>query len=405
MNLINENNMNIKEKEKEKENMENFNINNFNNLNNSNNDINEINNNNIQGKKITHRPSWEKIENTENLAIDESEINIDKDNDKEKDRDNELFLNQEIKIRTKTEIEKYEVNKNEENNNNKNIKNYNIPNENNINNDDNNNKSPLSEINIFSNISNRFMNFFNTNNNNLTQKNNNNKNPISNNNNKNNLRGKVDSIKNNNSTNNNNNNIQIDINHNSNNNSNNLINFEKIFSDYSSLIKSINSLDQKKKIILEKAISREISSIIKEFIPHFANFNYEITDAIDLLVDFSTKFKLEKEKVNFYVTFLNSNFYTIKNKLPFISNKGFEISKQNSRKNKFKDFKIDLLLHTVNYLDIRSKMNILLVNKFMYTKNKKKIYLKVLKNAEKFNMLKINSRFKFWGNLLNVVTY
>lgn len=183
------------------------------------------------------------------------------------------------------------------------------------------------------------------------------------------------------------------------------LNIPKLFRNHANIVSAFNGLDNRKKMLVEKAIKKEISSIIKEFIPHFANFNYDISEAIDLLVDLSTRFKLEKEKINFYVTFLNSNFYTIKNKSAIITGKGELTIQQNSlKKNKIKDPKIDCLLSCLNFLDDRSKLGLLGVNKTISIKHRKKIYFKILKNAEKQNNLPNSLRLGLWKQILDVVS-
>lgn len=155
---------------------------------------------------------------------------------------------------------------------------------------------------------------------------------------------------------------------------------------------------------MEKAICREISNIVKEFIPHFANFNYEISEAIDLLVELSTKFKLEKEKLNYFITYLNSNFSTIKNKIGTLTKKGnYEKERNTLKKNKIKEIKIDSILLSLNFLDNKSKIKILEINKNLNTKSKKKIYFKILKNCEKENKLTMEIRLNIWKRILEVV--
>lgn len=244
---------------------------------------------------------------------------------------------------------------------------------------------------LFGNMTSKLMNFFSGNNN---INNSNNKNASSDANKKN-LRGLIDSsaniILNNTSP------LAIET-------KPDVLEISKIFVNYPKIISSYNNLDKKKRGLLEKAISREIANIIKEFIPHFANFNYEISEAIDLLVELSTKFKLEKEKLNYFITYLNSNFHTIKNKIAFISPKGeFGFERKTLKKNKIREMKFDSILLSLDYLDNKAKLNMLLINKTFSNKNKKKIFYKVLKSLEKENKLTNEMRLNIWKKILNVV--
>jgi hypothetical protein len=185
-----------------------------------------------------------------------------------------------------------------------------------------------------------------------------------------------------------------------------ILEIQNIFFNYPKIISSYNSLDSKKKNLLEKAISREIANIIKEFIPHFANFNYEISEAIDLLVELSTIFKLEKEKLNYFITYVNSNFYTIKNKIASISANGeFAFDSKNVKKNKVREIKFDSIMLSLKYLDNKTKLKMLQINKSFTNKNQKKIYYKILKGLEKENKLTNEIRLNLWKKILNVVCF
>jgi len=180
----------------------------------------------------------------------------------------------------------------------------------------------------------------------------------------------------------------------------------KIFINYPNILSRFHDLDIKKKNLFEKAILREIFIIIKEFIPHFANFKYEISEAIDLLVDLSTKFKLEKEKLNYFITYLNSNFYTIKNKIARLNHLGRYISERNSLKKKnIKEIKIDSIILSINYLDNKSKLRLLEINKNFRIKNHKKIYFKIMKDLEISKKLTNEIRLNIWKKILRVVNF
>ena len=51
-----------------------------------------------------------------------------------------------------------------------------------------------------------------------------------------------------------------------------------------------NELSESMQKKVEKAKVHEITQIIKEFIPHFSNFNYEISEAIDIIIELTSTY-------------------------------------------------------------------------------------------------------------------
>ncbi len=169
------------------------------------------------------------------------------------------------------------------------------------------------------------------------------------------------------------------------------------------ILKWYQSASNDKKLNFEYSLIYEVHVIIKEFIPHFANFNYEISEAMDLLVDLFTKYNLEKENISFYVTYLNSCYYSIKNKHGQKTENGYEISNSKREDDEINNDKLECIFKASNYFDKKSIFNILLLNKDFYLKYKKKIISNFI---EKENETKINSnldRINIWKSLLKIV--
>lgn len=154
-----------------------------------------------------------------------------------------------------------------------------------------------------------------------------------------------------------------------------------------------------KKLLIEKITTTELCSIVKEYIPHFANFNFDISEAIDMIVELSSKYKVVKEKISYFVTYLNSCVFTIKNKLP---NSKEDIERKKSKNNshlaKTNDYKITILSTSIKYLNISEFINLLLVNKNCKSKIGKKVYKHFLSNKKGFG-----SRLEIWKCILKIV--
>jgi hypothetical protein len=156
-------------------------------------------------------------------------------------------------------------------------------------------------------------------------------------------------------------------------------------------IKSIfDKFPQNKKSFCDKILINELCSIIKEFIPHFANFSYEISEAIDLIVEISTKYKLRKEKISYFVTFLNSSYFTIKNNIK---------SKKNRKQKKNSEVLISNLLLATSYLDDTDILNVLRLNKNIKSKLSKKFYKMLLLKDN----LTLRRRIEIWKSILDIV--
>ncbi len=146
-----------------------------------------------------------------------------------------------------------------------------------------------------------------------------------------------------------------------------------------------------KKPLCDKIVISELYSIMKEFIPHFANFSYDISEAIDLIVEMSTKYKLRKEKISYFVTYLNSSYFTIKN----TNNK----KKQKKKQKKSSEILLDYVFQATTYLEDIDLLNILKVSKTIKSKLSKKIYRMLLQKDN----ITLQRRVEIWKSILDIV--
>jgi len=173
-----------------------------------------------------------------------------------------------------------------------------------------------------------------------------------------------------------------------------------ILQNHAKILKFYLGANREKKSIFECSLMYEAHIIIKEFIPHFANFNYEISEAMDLLIEISTRYNLPKENVSFYVTYLNSSIYTVKNKIAQKTKIGYEICKIKDQN----DYKVDknyILYNCIEFLDYKTILNVFSVSRNFYNKYNKKIISNVLENDydNKINKNRIN----IWKSVLKIV--
>jgi hypothetical protein len=172
---------------------------------------------------------------------------------------------------------------------------------------------------------------------------------------------------------------------------------DDIRSSSRNFLKNYDSNNSQKKSLVEKVCGNEIGSILKEYIPHFANFNVDISESIDMIVELSTKYKLTKEKISYFVTFLNSSMFTIKNQLPnFVSQN--ERKKLKSKALKNNDFLPTVFAFSISYLNKSDCLNLVLLNRLFNQKVGKKVYKHILKQE-----IKLQTRLKIWSCILNLV--
>ena len=151
-------------------------------------------------------------------------------------------------------------------------------------------------------------------------------------------------------------------------------------------------------LIFDKICSHETLSVVNEFIPHFANFNFDVSEAIDIIVELSSKYNFQKEKISYFVTKLNSNIFTIKNKLNMKPqlNKGYN----NTKINKFYDSKFNSINLSLPFVPRCDYVSLMLANKNYFSKFSRILYKNVLLKTKDLPM---KIRLQIWKNILNVV--
>jgi hypothetical protein len=164
-------------------------------------------------------------------------------------------------------------------------------------------------------------------------------------------------------------------------------------------IKNYETLSQNKKNYIDKMTGDELCIIIKDYIFHFANFNFQVSEAIDLIVELCTKYKIQKEKVGYFVNILNSSVYTVKNKLK-INYLALEKRKKSlSNMSKNNEYKTNCMVNIFKYLPSKEYVNLLVLNKGSSKKLSQKLYREILSQDN----ISIKLRLRIWEILLKVV--
>jgi hypothetical protein len=156
--------------------------------------------------------------------------------------------------------------------------------------------------------------------------------------------------------------------------------------------------------LYEQIKSDEATNVVKEYIVHFSNFNYDVSEAIDIIVEMSNVYNYEKEKVSYFISLLNSNYFTVKNKpLEEVKPSNYEqlfFSKDFKSYQKLNDNLISTVVSSMKYLPIKDYASILTLNKNFHKKLKKIVYKNIL---FKYHHMDNDTRLKIWRSLLNVV--
>ena len=154
--------------------------------------------------------------------------------------------------------------------------------------------------------------------------------------------------------------------------------------------------------------NNEASLVVKEYITHFSNFSYDVSEAIDIIVELSQKYSYEKEKVSYFISFLNSNLFTIKNKTSKryhysspVSIKTYSSSnKEFSKHLKLNDNCMSIIAYSLKFLKIKEYPVLISLNKTSQKKLSKTIYKNVLLRCGDVNN---KTRLEIWKNLLKIV--
>ena len=135
-----------------------------------------------------------------------------------------------------------------------------------------------------------------------------------------------------------------------------------------------------------------VCTILKEFINHFANFDFCIHQAIDIIVEISTKYNIPRERISFFVLLLNSAVYTVKSKGTMTPCKANYFKKYGSR--------LGILYSLPGFLQGNEILNVLLLNKQTNKVNQKHLYKHILLETDP----SFQVRKQIWHNLLKTVS-
>ena len=100
---------------------------------------------------------------------------------------------------------------------------------------------------------------------------------------------------------------------------------------------------------------------------HFTNFDLDMNSANDILMEICNKYNLNNNELSYYVSYINSNMYTIKN-IEIKNEKNLIIlSKKIYKTNSFKLKNLYLILNScMTFLSLKDYINLKLLNKNYY---------------------------------------
>lgn len=160
----------------------------------------------------------------------------------------------------------------------------------------------------------------------------------------------------------------------------------------------------------ENIKNKELFTIIKDFIHHFSNFSLDMSNSNDIIIEISNQFKLSNEQISFYISYLNSNIFSIKNKKLTDTTESNQTKKdfnymnkqkvRRSNKRTLKELSI-LLTASINYLNFKDYLNLISLNKLFSTHGEKIIYKNLLLSDKTISLnLSFNNHIKIWYYLL-----
>ncbi len=183
-----------------------------------------------------------------------------------------------------------------------------------------------------------------------------------------------------------------------------------------SFFKNIKQMINKSKIQENKKIESEILysqiyeeklptfavEVLQDYIIHFTNFNFDINESMQLIAELSLKYKFDNAYVTYFMAELNSNMFTISNRLDEIEKKVDYTALYFNKKmklNKIQDIKIKSIIYSMKYLNLKEMIPILTLNKFSNEKIKKTLYKNILL---KYHNMDIKTHINIWKILLNL---
>ena len=164
----------------------------------------------------------------------------------------------------------------------------------------------------------------------------------------------------------------------------------------------------------------QLHLILKENIPFFINYNFGLNNGADFIIKVSNDFNVSNELVNYYIFFLNSTSYSvrqygldffqnykIKNKIDDIIERRSEMISLKypifEKINYYNDSeKKILLVNSSVFLNNKEKINLLFLNKNLNSKISKKIYKQILNSIDTNikNKNNIEKRINIWKIML-----
>ena len=191
-------------------------------------------------------------------------------------------------------------------------------------------------------------------------------------------------------------------------------------SGLSKKIKGYKNLPDNKKPYLDQFATNEIEIILKEYISHICNFNFNNEKAIDIVIYIANKFQFSKEMINYFVNNIGTWTYSTKRKLPedshdeSIKQKIYEIKnslniwssnydeKKDDKIKSSKQFTLKQMLTIINeiskFLPLNEVPKMICLSNSMREKGRKKIFRDFLQRTN----LDIKDRIKIWKCLLLV---
>ena len=123
---------------------------------------------------------------------------------------------------------------------------------------------------------------------------------------------------------------------------------------------------------------------------------------MDIIVEFASIYNLEKERVSLYISLLNSNLYTIKNKsfVELIDIEDLFFKREFRKYLRVYDSVLSTISYSLKFLHHNDYTNLLCLNKNYNMKLSKIIYKNIL---TKYHYMDNNIRLKLWSNILNNV--
>ena len=180
-------------------------------------------------------------------------------------------------------------------------------------------------------------------------------------------------------------------------------------------VKNIKNIFNKAKIQENKKIENEILygqiyeeklptfavEVLEDFIKHFTNFNFDINESMQLIAEFSLKYKFDNAFVTYFMAELNSNMFTISKKLDEIEKQVDYTSLYFNKKmqlKKIKDIKFKSIIYAMKYIDLKEMIPILTLNKFSSENISRILYKNVLL---KYHNMEVKTHVNIWKILLN----